>query len=169
MALTAAEFKAVIKNRGYRMGEVAGLWNITPARLSQIARDLNHFPAYEFALWALVPKRIAAAVAVRRAQAAQQLVAKVEAKANPAVAAASSMTDVWDDLTELGSVFKVDVEQGEHLPEGCEGVVVKRERRDGDVHLLVRFAGGHEESFPLSYLRDPSCFLVATGAQVAIK
>jgi len=158
--LTPEEFKGVAEARGYTLAEVADAWNRTPTRVSQIANNPDRDPLYDSALWGLPPKRIAAAVALQRERLAKQYVKP--ARKRPAAAAAQ--TDVWDELTAVRCVFLVAAEQGDHLPQDCEGVVVNRQHRDGELYVSINFATGYSETFPLSFLKDPACFLVATGS-----
>ena len=159
--LTRQQFQAEIKRLGYTQDEVAKLWEMTPARLSQIARDPQRSPLYEYALWGLPSKRTAARVTERRTQAARALGA-----VKPPERAEDSQ-DVWTDLTAVRAVFVVREEQGEHLPEGCEGIVVARAGQGGACQVSIQFDSGYHESYSLSYLKDPACFLSATGVMRA--
>lgn len=159
--LTREEFIGVAKARGYTLAEVARAWGLTPTRVTQIAKDPERDLRDDFALWGLPTKRTAAAVALQRERLARQYAKTVRQRgASPPPV----QTDIWDDLTGVDCVFLVAAEQGEHLPVDCEGVVVAREHRDGELHVTIRFRTGYSESFPLSFLKDPGCFLVATGS-----
>lgn len=158
-SLSRREFQALIKERGYTQAEVAQLWGLSAMRVSQIARDPERAKHYDYALWGLPPKAIAAAVAARREHAAR--VSSLAAKTEPSSAANAS--DIWAEIEAIGAVYVVRSEQGEHLPEGCEGVVITRERRGDKAQVTIRFDTGHVESLPVTYLRDSECFLAATG------
>jgi hypothetical protein len=159
--VTPSQFKALLKSRGYTQAEVAKLWKISAGRMSQIARNPNRLAMYEYALWAVPPKRIAAAVQARRLQAARA--AAGHDSHPPPVGARRVALDAATDLTAIDDVYVVAVEQGEHLPEGCEGVITARDFAGGQWHVSILFDNGYRERFPQSFLEDPSCFLTATG------
>jgi hypothetical protein len=158
--LTREEFIGVAAARGYTLAEVAKAWGITPSAVSQIAKKTDRDLRDDFALWGLPTRRTAAAVAVQRERLARQYAKPRRQRGAPPPV----QTDIWDELTAVDSVFLVSAEQGEHLPMDCEGVVVAREHRAGELHVTIRFATGYSESFPLSFLKDPGCFVVATGS-----
>jgi hypothetical protein len=159
--LTPEEFKGIAKARGYTLAEVAQAWGLTPTRVSQIANDPDRDPRDEYALWGLPTKQTAAAVVRQRQRLARQYAKPSRHRSGPPPLAPK---DIWDELTAVGSVFRVAAEQGDHLPADCEGVVVAREHQAGELHVSMRFTTGYSESYPLSFLKDPACFLVATGS-----
>lgn len=156
--LTPEEFKGIAKERGYDLNDVAEEWELSPARVSQIARDGKRKRMYDYALWGLPLKRTAAAVAFQRNRAASKHAtpSRERRKQTPE-------PDIWTELTAVGAVWVVNAEQGDHLPQGCEGVVVERDQRGGALRITLRFSTGYTEPFDLSYLQDPACFLTATG------
>jgi hypothetical protein len=157
--LTRRQFQGLIKKRGYTQAEVAKLFELSNVRLSQIARDPERAMHYDYALWGLPPKAIAAAVAARRELAVREYSSAADSTRAPA----PHLQDIWSEIEDIGAVYIVRSEQGEHLPEGCEGVVVTREVHGDTARVTIRFDSGHSESFPVSYLRGPECFLAATG------
>lgn len=158
MKLTRNQFRAVAKSRGYTLGEVATAWGLSAARLSQIAADPNRLPMYDCALWGLPPKRAAAAITARRLQTARAFADKTPRRDSPRPA-----IDPWVALVAMGAVFIVGSEQGDHLPEGCEGTVIAHEDGHDELHVVLLFETGYQEAFPIGWLKAPDCFLVATG------
>lgn len=135
------------------------MWGLTPTRVSQIAKDPRRKPLYDAALWGLPQKRLAGAIAEKR----RRLAGIHSLKTKRPSQTAPSAADVWDELVMPGATFVVNTEQGDHLPEGCEGKVVERSTRAGKACVTIRFSTGYSESFDLAYLQDPASFLTATG------
>jgi len=159
-SLSAKQFRAIVRARGYRLRDIAELWGLTPARLSQIAADPERPSHYEYALWGLPKKKLAALVMGRRQEAARALVEASEAE--PQRSGAESVA------IEPRDVWIVRESPGDHLPEGCEGIVQAVQYRDGEQQVSLHFpATDYAETFSVTYLNDPTCFLVATGRQVA--
>lgn len=151
--MTPTEFRAVARARGYTLADLARLWQLSRARVTQIASDSGRAPVYELALWAVPPKRTAAAVQSRRRQFAAALAERMSPRGT---------STTWE--IELQAVFMVGSEQGSHLPEGSRGYVDARERRRDGEHVHLRFDTGYHEWFSTAFLKDPDCFLVETGA-----
>lgn len=148
--LTPEQYHGLIRVRGYTMAEAAAVFGISAARLSQIANNPARAPYYDYAAWGLCPKRSAAAVGARRSR----TLAKI----------AKPPLDHWALATQVGAVFLVQKEQGDHLPEGCEGVVTKQIKIGGRPHVAIHFEKtNYTEAFALAYLKDQQCFLWATG------
>ena len=155
--LTPMEFRGLVKARGYTLREAAQILGITAGRLSQVASDIARAPYYDLAVWALAPKRSAAAVEAKRAR----TLAKIQAEEGRGPR--SVTTDIWNELLVVGSIFMVRDEQGDHLPAGAEGTVESVSSVRGERCIDMRFQTGYRETYTLSFLRSPECFMAATG------
>lgn len=166
--LTREEFIALAKARGYTLTGLALVWGLKRARVSQIAKDPARKPHWDLALWGLPSKPKLARIEARRARAVAQL-----GLPKPPVRVVQPIPD-GDVSVEVGDVWVVGDSPGDHLPEGCEGRVEALRRDGGQWQADLSFpqggaeeAGvrqGYFETFPLSFLTDPSQRLLsATG------
>jgi len=167
VALTRNQFVRILKSRGYKLREVAELWGITAPGLTQISKNPNRKPVWDFALWALPERRHLARVLGRRLQLARAIDASPTPSSRRSLrrqAPQTASSRIRESaLVEIDDVWAVKDAQGEHLPEGCEGYVYLIQERNGFQHAAIRFTTGYEESFSVAYLTGPECFLVATG------
>jgi hypothetical protein len=146
--LSAEQFRATARARGYSLAALARLWGLTRSRLSQIAADPARAAHYDFALLG-TPRRRGG---------------KVESAQEGGGAAGVSGDHASTEGLELGEVFVVRDSPGEHLPEGAEGVVVGLAGVGAPARVLLRFgSGGYEEDFEVAYLLSSEGFLVRTG------
>ncbi len=141
--LTAEQFRALARARGYTLAALARLWGLTRARVSQIAADPARPRHYDYALWG-TPRR----------------------RGHAPRLAAPRLPRASGDARglEVGEIFIVRESPGEHLPEGEEGVVTRLSGSPppGRAHLSFG-AGSYEENFEVPYLLSAACFLVRTG------
>jgi hypothetical protein len=162
--LTPAQFRGLIDARGYTMAETAKLFGVSAARITQVAADEGRARHYDLALWALAPKRSAAAIDARRA--------RTLARISPIEGATKKHrqkfleNEIWAMNTEPGNIFVVHAAQGDHLPEGCEGIIRRVSRIHGEQMVEIEFSTGYTEAFALSYLKGRDCFLSPTGKQL---
>lgn len=156
--LTREEFKALAKQRGYSLAALARLWNLTPARLSQIAADPARAPYFDLALWGMPRKGAQGFVASRRLRALASIAGRAGRKK-----AGFDAEAYWRDALAPGATFTVAEEQGSHIPENSEAIVLSQAVRKGEVWVRLRFSTGYIEDFQTSYLRSPTSFLCATG------
>ena len=156
--LTRDEFKALAKQRGYSLAALARLWNLTPARLSQIAADPARAPYFDLALWGMPRKGAQGFVASRRLRALASIAGRSGRKK-----AAFDLDASWREALAPGATFTVAEEQGSHIPENSEAVVMAQAVRKGELWVTLRFSTGYIEEFAASYLRGSSSFLCATG------
>lgn len=150
-ALSAAEFRALVRLKGHSLASLARLWGLTRARLSQIAADPARAPHYAFAL-----------LGTPRARARTRPAAPAAPAARAATTGLSGRVCLPD--VEPGEVFVVRDSPGEHLPEGEEGVVTAVTCLRGSWLVQLRFTNAdYEERYELPYLLSADCFLARTG------
>jgi hypothetical protein len=140
--LSAEQFRALARLRGYSLAALARLWGLSRARVSQIAADPGRAAHYDFALRGTPrnSRRGGSGAAPDRALAARAA------------------------QLEIGEIFVVRESPGDHLPEGGEGVVAALSGRGERRYAQLCFEGGsYRESFEVAYLLSPLCFLVRTG------
>jgi hypothetical protein len=156
--LTPEQFKALAKLRGYRLSDLAARWELSRARLSQVAADTERAPIFDEALWALPPKRLLKLAEGRRQTILATLTQSDIRETKKIIAA-----QYWEDITEIGWTYIVEVEQGDHLAEGMEGIVTGRNLKDNQPTVTITFESGHVETYPLQYLKSPECFIASRG------
>jgi hypothetical protein len=149
--LTREEFIALARLRGYSLAAVARLWGISRSRMSQIAGDICRKSYWDYALWGLPSKSATARVESRRSRSLASL-------------GSTNVRRNRIESVEIGDVWLVRDSPGDHLPEGAEGTVLTLTVREGEWRALICFpATAYKESYSLSYLSQPDCFLCATG------
>ncbi len=155
--LSPAQFRALIKARGYSFVELARLWGVSAARVTQMVKDADR-PAYlDYALWGLPARSRAFAVGLRRGEAAAAAERRhPDLRRQPR---ARAIRIASDSTLEGGDVYIVHRSQGEHLQEGARGAIIGVEHGA----VWIGFESGYVERFPMSYLESTSSFLVANG------
>jgi hypothetical protein len=167
--LTPAQFRALVRAKGYTLAMLARAWGFSPARVTQIA-DLSDRPAhFDLALWGTPPTPQRDAMRARRDDYVRRLagVAKRTQRASAAGPAGPTFSerDHWEAAIAIGAEFVSDAELGDHIPEGCVAVV-ESVAGQGDARVVsLRFSTGYVEGFQLAFLRQPTCFLWARGIE----
>ena len=171
--MTRNQFVGILKERGWKLREVAELWEITAARLTQISKNPNRPAHWDYALWGLPRRHTLARVTGRRLQIARGLETphrpsrRSTNRPQPDIFAPDTESSSGA-LVERGDVWAVRDGQGEHLPEGCEGFVYSIESHPNGTYAKLRFDTGYEESFEVAFLTGPDCFLSPTGRVVKL-
>ncbi len=150
MALTRTEFIDLLRERGYRLSDVARRWGLSRGRLTQIANDEQRPAHYEDAAHGLP----------RRGRGVTKGAANGRTLRDRRALAASGWV--------VGAEFVVSEEQGQHLPEGLQGVITSVSRRGTEWWACIEFQNGYRETFMSSYLRSGGSFLVETGRVVDV-
>ena len=157
--LTPAQFLALVKAKGYRLVDLARLWNLSSARISQIVRDPER-PAYlNYALWGLPTKSRADRVARERARAALDAERRFPSLRKQRKRSLPGRAQTMSLPFQKGDGVCVLSAQGEHLPEGTRGAVIERDRDSA----WIAFETSYVEKFSMAYLLSPSAFLMANG------
>jgi len=158
---TPAQFDALFQVRGWTQAAVAERWGVTARRVSQIKFDSHRAPHWEDALWGLPERKKAHATDARR----HQVVIALAREAAPTSTSDCNSDSDTPDLfyPEVGDEWTVRDSPGEHLPEGCAGMIASITLGTDGPEIAIRFDNGYTEVFTSRYLFGLECFLSATG------
>lgn len=153
--LTAAQFRALLKARGYSLAALARLWQLTPGRVSQLAASDQRPAHFDYALWGLPPSGQAHAVARRRRDALADLLQGKAAQQG----ARFDKAAYWREAIAIGAQFTSDYHFSEGIRQGSVGTVIACSGNSANPDVRIRFDTGYEEDFALSYLQAKDCHL----------
>jgi lambda repressor-like predicted transcriptional regulator len=183
--LDEARFRALLEARGWSVSELARRWGITPARLRQVIQEGHDRAAH----WNDAVRGLPQARWVTRTQERSDRRLELELepylKASSRGGARTTVAGAVGNLraratpsdrsheTALGAVWRVNSEQGDHLPHGCAGTVLASRIKSpaavgvaASREICLGFETGYVEWMEVKWLNAPNFWLTYVGETV---